>query len=206
MISFGASFRSATSFTMNGETEFEQQPIIQPTSRSAQADFKFPLTAVVGLSFRPTAEWNIEFNADYTDWSSFGTTSIQHESPPFPVRSVIPVTLNWKPSWLYGFGATRYFAEGWHASAGYVFNQNSVPNAYYSPLAVDMDRHFFSVGLGRKGKRYNFDVTYQFGYGPDHTVTGSTPSSQPGLIAGQTADGTYDFISHAIFVTVGVRF
>ncbi len=206
MFSFGATFRSATPFTMKGETEFERLPIIQPTSRSAQADFKFPLTAVVGLSFRPTPKWNIEFNADYTDWSSFGTTSIQQDNPPFPLQSVVPVTLRWNPSWIYEFGVTRYFTNGWHASAGYVFNQSSVPDDYYSPLAADLDRHFFSAGFGCSGKRFNFDVAYQFGYGPAHIVTGSTPSSSPGQFAGQTADGTYDFISHAIFVTVGVKF
>ncbi len=82
---------------------------------------------------------------------------------------------------MYEFGVTRYFDSGWHISAGYVYNENSVPNAYYSPLAADLDRHFFSVGTGYEGKRFDFDVTYQFGYGPAHTVTGSTPSSTSGV-------------------------
>lgn len=205
-LSLGATFRSANPFTLKGETDFEQQPVIQPTSRQAQSDFEFPLTAAVGISFRPTPKWNIEFNADYTDWSSFGVTTIQHDNPPFPVQSVIPVTLNWKASWMYAFGVTHYFDNSWHASAGYLFNQNSVPDAYYSPLAADLDRHFFTIGLGRKGERFDFDVAYQFGFGPDHTVTGSTPSSQPGQFAGQTADGTYDFISHALLLSLGIRF
>jgi long-chain fatty acid transport protein len=107
---------------------------------------------------------------------------------------------------MYEFGVTRYFDNGWHVSAGYVFNENSVPNDHYTPLAADMDRHFISIGTGLKSSRYSFDVTYQFGYGPDHVVSGSTPSSQPGQFAGQSADGTYDFISHAVIVTVGVNF
>ena len=80
------------------------------------------------------------------------------------------MTLNWQASWMYEFGVTRYFDNGWHVSAGYVFNENSVPDAYYTPLAADLDRHFFSVGAGFKGKRFDFDVAYQFGYGPAHTV------------------------------------
>lgn len=206
-VSFGATFRSTTSLAMEGETEFEQQPIIQPAKRSAEADFEFPLTAAFGISYRPTPRWNLEFNADYADWGSFGTFNIHQEpAPPFPVQQDIPVILNFEPSWLYSFGVTRYFDRGWHASAGYAFNENSVPHDYYSPLIADLDRHFFSVGAGRKGRRFDFDVAYQFGYGPAHTVTGSTPSSQPGLFAGQTADGTYRFISHAVILTVGVRF
>jgi len=206
-ISLGATFRSSTSFKMSGHTEFEQQPIIQPTKLKAEADFEFPLTAVFGISFRPTPKWNLEFNADYTDWSSLGTILLRQQSPPpFPVQQDIPVTLQWQPSWNYCFGVTRYLEGGWHASAGYLFNENSVPDAYYSPLAADLNRHFFSVGVGHKGKRLDFDVAYQFGYGPAHTVTGSTPASQPGLFTGQTADGTYKFTSHALLVTLGIRF
>ena len=108
---------------------------------------------------------------------------------------------------MYEFGVTRYFDNGWHVSAGYVYNENSVPDAYYTPLAADMDRHFFSIGTGHKGKRFDFDVTYQFGYGPTHTVTGSTPSSQPGSdCRPELPTANTSFISHAVLVTVGMHF
>jgi long-chain fatty acid transport protein len=212
-VSLGATFRSATTITMDGHTEFQQQPIPalnSPVGFPAHADFTFPLTAVFGISYRPTPKWNLEFDADYTDWSSFGTVTLHQGTLPPDVAAVvqqdIPVILDWQPSWMYEFGVTRYFDSGWHVSAGYVFNENSVPDAYYTPLGADMDRHFFSIGAGRNGKRFDFDVTYQLGYGPAHTVTGSTPSSTPGQFAGQTADGKYDFISQAVLVTVGMHF
>lgn len=206
-ISLGATVRSPTTINFEGETKFEQQPIIQPTRLKAEAEFEFPLTVVCGVSFRPTTNWNIEFNADYTDWNSFDSVTIKQQgTPPFPVQQNIPVTLDWESSWMFSFGATRRLGENWHASAGYAFNQNSVPDSFYSPLAADLDRHFFTIGCGRKGKRWDFDIAYQFGYGPAHTVSGSQPSSQPGLFAGQNADGTYEFISHAIMVTIGLRF
>jgi long-chain fatty acid transport protein len=207
-ISIGATFRSATQFTMDGHTEFEQLTAgIVDTTVPAHADFTFPLTAVVGISYRPTPKWNLEFDADYTDWNSFETTPIyQEESVPFGVTQNPLVTFNWQSSWMYELGVTRYFDNGWHVSAGYVYNETSVPDAYYTPLAADLDRHFFSFGAGRNGRKYDFDVTYQFGYGPAHTVTGSTPSSVSGVNSGQTADGTYKFISQAVLVTVGMHF
>ena len=207
-ISIGATFRSSTTITMDGHTKFEWLTAGVPyTTLPAHADFTFPITAVVGLSYRPTPKWNLEFDADYTDWGSFETITIyQQGTPPPGGAQNPPLTLNWQPSWMYEFGVTRYFEDGWHVSAGYVYNETSVPNAYYTPLAADLDRHFFSIGAGHKGKRFDFDVTYQFGYGPTHTVSGSTPSSIAGLIAGQTADGKYSFISHAVLVTVGMHF
>jgi long-chain fatty acid transport protein len=205
-LSFGATFRSPAKVTLDGQTEFEDQPFIPSSHRSAQMDFTFPLSAIGGVSYRPTPKWNIEFDADYTDWSSFSSTTIHQANPPFPLHPDIPVMLDWQASWMYELGVTRYFDNGWHASAGVVYNENSVPNARYTPLAADMDRYFFSAGTGYKGKHFNFDIAYQFGYGPTHTVTGSKPSSTPGQIAGQTANGNYDFISHAVSVSVGWRF
>ena len=205
-VSIGASFRSSAAVTLNGQTEVELFPVIPTLYRSAaQADYSFPLTAVFGISYRPTPKWNLEFDADYTDWSSFGTITIRQATPNNNVQPNPAFIMDWQASWMYEFGVTRYFDSGWHVSAGYLFNENSVPDAHYTPLAADLDRHFFSVGAGRKGKRLDFDIVYQFGYGPAHTVTGSTPSTV-GQIAGQTADGTYNFISHAVFVTVGMRF
>jgi len=207
-ISIGATFRSATTITMDGHTEFEQYSAGVPYTRlPASADFTFPLTAVVGISYRPTPKWNLEFDANYTDWGSFDKTTIYQRGQPPPGGTQNPeLTFDWQPSWMYEFGVTRYFDSGWHISAGYVYNENSVPNDYYTPAAADLDRHFLSAGLGYNGKRFDFDVAYQFGYGPAHTVTGSTPSSLAGVNSGQTADGTYKFISQAVLVTLGMHF
>ena len=209
-ISFGATFRSSASMNFQGNTDFQLQPhpYSTPAQRDASAEFNFPLTAVFGVSCRPTPKWNIEFDANCTDWRSFNTVTIEQSGQPVnpPFHENIPINLDWQASWMFEFGVTRFFDSGWHMSAGYVFNQNSVPDAYYTPLAADMDRHFFSIGTGFKGKTFDFDVAYQFGYGPLHTVAGSTPSTTPALFAGQSADGTYGFTSQAVFVSVGMHF
>ena len=208
-ISFGATFRSSASLNFQGNTDFQLQPrpYYTPTQRNASARFTFPLTTVLGVSYRPTPKWNIEFDANYTGWNSFGMVNIHQSSPlTTPFTNNIPVKLNWQASWMYEFGVTRYFDNGWHMSGGYAFNENSVPNEYYTPLAADMDRDFFSIGAGRNGKTFDFDIAYQFGYGPIHTVTGSTPSSTPGQFAGQSADGKYGFNSSALILSVGMHF
>ncbi len=210
IISFGATFRSSANMHFQGNTDFQLQPrpYYNRAQREAAAEFTFPLTTVVGVSYRPTPKWNLEVDANYTGWNSFGTTSIEQSPPPVknPFQQNIPVKLGWQDSWMYEFGVTRYFDHGWHVSGGYVFNENSVPNKYYTPLAADMDRDFFSLGAGHKGRTFDFDVAYQFGYGPTHTVTGSTPSTTPGSDAGQSADGKYGFNSQAVIVSVGMHF
>jgi len=198
-ISFGAAFRSATTIRLRGHTEdFGLTPA--PERTSANADLDLPLSAVFAVSYRPTPKWNFEFDADYTDWSNLKTLTI-HQGRPTALGQDLAFVFNWRSSWYYEFGATRYLDNGWHVSAGYIFNENSVPDAHYTTQVADLDRHFFSVGVGHKGKRLDFDVAYQFGYGPTRTVTGSAPS-----LGGQTADGKYSYISHAVSVSCGWHF
>ena len=108
---------------------------------------------------------------------------------------------------MYEFGVTRYFEDGWHVSAGYVYQPELGAGCL---ITLPWQRTWTGISSASApagmARRFDFDVTYQFGYGPAHTVTGSTPSSQPASNAGQSADGTYKFISHAVLVTVGMHF
>ena len=163
--------------------------------QNAHAEFEFPQEVTVGWSWRLTPEWNLEFNANWTDWSSFGTVPIRQAT------AVPPITLNWASSWYFAWGVTRQFDGGWRASAGYIFSQNSVPSAHFTPLVPDTDRHAWSVGVGRDFGKWSWDVAYQLTRGTPRTVSGSAPS-----LAGQSSDGRYDWWSHALSVSVGRKF
>lgn len=205
--SFGATYRSKSLLNFKGETDILGPAPIGRFVTPAEMELEFPYTAVVGLSYRPTPRWNIEFNADYSNWSSIDETIIkQAKSPRLGVEKNIPVSLKWKDSWLLKFGASYQLDHGWYASAGYLFNENSVPSDFYSPVVADLDRHFFTIGLGRRWERYTLDLAYQYGFAASRTIRGSQSSSKPAGFARQTADGTYDFESHALLLSFGVKF
>jgi long-chain fatty acid transport protein len=207
-ISVGATFRSTATVTLDGQTHYEAQPVVSPgVNNNANMKMTFPWTVVGGISYRPTPKWNVELDGNYTAWSTFGTLNLHQDNPTRPFNSDNPVNFDWRGSWILELGATRYFEHGWHASAGYAFNENSVPNQYYTPWVADLNRHLFSLGFGRKGKRFDFDAAYQLGYGPSHTVTGSLPPLQiEGSIRGNPADGQYGFFSSAFIVSAGIHF
>jgi len=208
-VSIGATFRSTTTVNLEGHAEYFNDVAIPgilpafPKQRvGAQADFPFPLKAIVGVSYRPTPKWNFEFDTDFTGWNRVGTV-IVHQETAFPplLPQDLPLNFKWESSCYYEFGVTHYLNDRWSVSAGYIFNENSVPDKTYSPLVGDLDRHFFSIGTGFKGERLDFDVAYQFGYGPERTVSGSALSG-----AGQSADGRYEFLSHAIALSFSWHF
>lgn len=210
-LSFGATLRSSTTLDFDGETEifdiflpgFETAPVTTPAS----LEYEFPLTAVFGISYRPTPYWNIEINADFTEWSSFDRSVIKQRENTDPIPQNVDVNLDFKDSWIYKVGVTRYLDNGWNVSAGYVFSENSVSESYYNPLVADLDRHFLSLGVGREGDRYSFDASYQYGFSPGIKISGSAPSSVPSANTGiKGADGSYDFTSHALVFSFGMKF
>jgi long-chain fatty acid transport protein len=161
-------------------------------AQAAALNFHFPQTVVVGYSYRPTTNWNLEADADWTDWSSLRAAPIQ-SAPVHPGA----LLFNWKPSTLYEFGVTRYLGQGWRASAGYMYSENSVPNSAFNALIADSDRHLFSLGIGKTCKRFSWDAAYQLGVGPSRSVSGDTTGPY---------NGSYEFFSNALSINIGWHF
>ena len=196
--SFGVTYRSTTTQNLTGTATTTGAGGLDG-SGAASARVPFPRIVTCGYSFRPTPEWNFEFNADWTQWERLTTVNFQQPAGTFPVA------FNWRSSWCYEFGVTRRLADGWRVSAGYIFSENSAPSANFLMLVPDLDRHIFSVGVGRQLGRVNWDVGYQLGWGPGRTVAGSAlPFPLPANSA--TADGHYTFLSHALTAAIGFRF
>jgi len=201
-VSLGVNYRSATSIKFDGTTTTEAYnavPGVFPAPFSLEQDantkMAFPQNVVCGLSFRPTPDWNFEFNADYTDWNTVNKLTVDQA-----LSAPANLPLYWKSSWYYEAGVTRKLGERWRVSAGYIYNQNSVPDTYYSPLVSDLDRQFVTAGVGYVGPHFNFDFAYQFGFSAERTVTGSW-AGYP-----QNADGDYASRSQVLRLSLGWKF
>jgi long-chain fatty acid transport protein len=199
-VQLGLSYRSPTTVRLKGDVDYKS-PVFN-ARYDASAHFDFPQNIIAGISFRPTPEWNLEFDIDWTGWNRLNSVEIHQDVPKgSTVPEIVTIPFNWQSSIYYEFGVTRYFGKHWSLSCGYIFNQNSVPAADYQPLVFDQDRHFWSAGFGFRGTHFDVDLAYQFGYGPPRDIQNSTPSA-----LGQSADGTYTFFSHALLLTLGWRF
>ncbi|HTG45541.1 MAG TPA: outer membrane protein transport protein, partial [Verrucomicrobiae bacterium] len=147
---FGVNYRYLTTMNYDGHSETTPNtvppplpPIFGPAyfgSTPTTASIRFPQSVATGVSFRPTENWNIEFNADWTDWDNVNEIALQ--GPPLP-----PMILNYSSSWMYEFGITRKFQSGYFISTGYIFSENSSPDAGFSPLIPDSDLHLGSIGF-----------------------------------------------------------
>ncbi len=176
---FGLSYSLNTSVELDGTSTNLLAP---PTTSAAAARFVFPEVLIVGWSYRPTPQWNLEANLDWTNWGRFNTVTINNAN-----SGPLPFVFNWESGFFYELGVTRYFDNGWHVSVGYTYTEDSTPDATYFPAVPDSNRNFYNLGFGWRGQRLSADFAWQYADGGKRTVTGSPPS----LILA-TADGTYD--------------
>jgi long-chain fatty acid transport protein len=154
------------------------------------AKIQFPQSIAAGYSFRPTSDWNFEFDVEWTDWDNLNSPTIHLSENPDA-----PLVFNYESSFIYEFGVTKKFSGGWKASAGYLYSENSVPNESFNPLVADSNRHVLSIGVGRNYEHWNWFLTYQYAYGPHRTIDQQT-----------LADGTYRFQAHAVSFSLGYNF
>jgi len=54
----------------------------------AKGTLKFPQYAVLGYSFRPTPEWNIEADIDWTDWDSLNDVTLKRSDGSGPEGAI----------------------------------------------------------------------------------------------------------------------
>ena len=184
--SFGLMYRSETQVNFDGHANTVIPNFIS-NREPGTANIVFPQNIVLGYSFRPTPRWNLEVNVDWTDWDRLNTVTLNK------VSGTVPLPFNWQSSFFYEFGATYKFDDGFSASAGYIYSENSVPNGSFNPIVPDSNRHIFTVGVGKQWKKLDLDVAYQYAHGPSRTVTG-------------LAAGNYQFDSHALTISAGYHF
>lgn len=191
-LAFGVNYRYATTVEYHGTAETTPSPPL-PASTAASASIHFPQFVVGGVSYRPTKNWNFEFDIDWADWDSVRSIPIQGTA-----LGNLTLPLNYRSSFMYEFGVTRQLGKGYFLSVGYFYSENSSPDQNFNPIIPDANLHLGSLGLGYKGKRWDWTGAYQFGYNPSREVTGD--QSYP------LANGTYRQFNNAFNLAVTLKF
>jgi long-chain fatty acid transport protein len=186
--SFGGKYFSASSMNYQGEGTIVPAGLILDTT----TQLEYPQMFTVGVSFRPTTNWNFEINLDYTDWDVVNTADINNALG----SSQLP--LFWESSWFYEFGLTRYLGKGYYVSAGYFYSQASTPEAYYTPLVPDIDLHTGSLGVGYRGEHWSWAIAGQ--------LIGGSYRDIDNQIVDPTVEGRWKLWTPTISASVGYSF
>jgi long-chain fatty acid transport protein len=191
MVAFGINYRSATTVDYDGFSQTRpDSPFPYYPATKTTAKVQFPQYVALGVSFRPTEKWNIEFDADWTDWDN--VNSIIFKGTPL---GDIPFILNYQSSWMYEFGVTRQLGGGFYVNLGLIYSENSSPEKYYNPIVPDTDLFLPGVGIGYHGKRWDWAVGYHCAIGHRHVDQAANP----------VVNGTYDTFNNAVNFSVTLK-
>ena len=183
-LSFGLNFRSSSKVNYSGTSAATGLP-----DSSTDASLRLPMNIALGASYRPSSKWNIEAGIEWTDWDAVNVTVL--EGTPF---GDVPFPLNYDSGFMYQLGVTRSFQQGYFLSAGYIYSENSSPDLNFTPLIPDADLHLWTIGFGRRGEESSWALAYAIAYNGGREVRGNSSSS----LIGESADGDYETLNHAI--------
>ena len=193
-LAFGVNYHSATTLDYHGKSETSPQapfpPYYPPTSTHVSVDF--PQYVAGGISFRPTPDWNVEFDLDWTEWNV--VKQFVFKGTPL---GDLPFVLNYRSTFIYEFGITRQLGKGYFASVGYQYSENSSPDKNFQPIIPDANLHLGSVGVGHRGKRWDWAFGYQFAYNGGRQVVNDV---------NPVADGTYRTFNNAVNIAATFKF
>jgi len=195
--SFGLTYQSETKAEFKGSSVYlgRDDGLLDFDSGS---NFTFPDSITFGYSYRPNKKWNFEFNLDWTDWDDVDELEllgIELLGIEFP-RPLRGYEVQWESSFMYKFGATRYFENGWSLTAGYQFVENAIPDESLLHIIPFSERHYLSFGVGRQTERWTFQFAYEFTYDPGRKVTDGEYNT----------NGEFKVNSHAIGLSASYRF
>lgn len=189
---FGLSYHSPTEMRFRGSDSI-RGAFVNQSGKASIDRLTLPEIAIVGYSYRPTPEWNLEINIDWTNWDRFDSTTI---------RSGLGdehLPLNWDSTFIYGAGVTRYLAKSHFLSAGYAYAENAVPAETFNPFLPDSRLHFVSIGFGSTDEPFTWQAGYHYGFGPSRDI--------PGMQAnGSDGSGSYEAHLHSITFTFVFNF
>jgi len=191
---------------LNGDFQSTNMPATLPglSSFTPTSNFNsgmtFPGSISVGYGFDVTDRFTVGFDFKWSQNSStYDLPLLIGNNQPL-LGGATSAVLNWKNSIDLGTGMTYQLDENWVLRGGYLFSENSQPQASYTPLAPANDRHVFSFGVGWRGKTRGVDLTYAYVYNPTRVISGSAS-----IPAGQY-DGSYTHQWQVLSLSITQRF
>jgi len=191
--------------TFEGDTQCEHAALYRAKNQNSRiGELWIPLTPPSVSPTGPRQNGTFEFDADYADWSS---------STPSPSAGKKASLARCNKTFLCGSAGRK--AGITNSAPTYTFDKRLARQApahlqrkftcrdtYYTPVARTCDGHFLASAW-RNGTKFDFDITYQVGYGPDRNVLRQFTSATPGFFADKMATALTRSSVHAILVSVG---
>jgi len=207
-ISIGASYRSEIKIDIDGDATFDLPPGT-PLPISAlfpntpgNADLTLPQQVHVGVYYKGFYPLTLEVGLRWEGWSSYDRLKINFDklvlgNPSYTERK------DWKDTWSGNIGIKYQVSEPVALLAGYLYQDNPVPDSTFDPSIPDANAHLFSIGTDVKHKSFRFGLAYSY-----QKLQSRNKNNLVGdpITGAPAANGEYKSDLHMIGVSLTYRF
>jgi long-chain fatty acid transport protein len=123
---------------------------------------EFPDMASLGLAYRLSNSLLVETDVNWTGWSSFDEVPIDFVGGATNSLPDATIPEEWDDAMNYRVGVRWTRGNGSEVRLGYVFDETPQPEEAVSPLLPDADRQGITVGYGRTGQGFVWDVALMY--------------------------------------------
>ena len=196
-------YRSEIDIDVDATTEFQVPSSLPgyiplfPTT-GASTSMTLPQQFSAGIAYNVTEALLLEVSVRWEDWTAFDQLHIILDQPvglPGSEFSEETQIRDWHDTWAYSLGGEYRLTDATTLLAGYLFNENAVPDSTFEPGIPDSDAHLFCFGLNQKWSSFDFSASYGFQHLVDRVKNNATD-----------ANGTYQSDLHLVGLSLGYKF
>lgn len=200
-LSVGLSYRSKVKIDVDGTAKVEAMGL----SNSAQTNITLPDLMQVGVSYKASDNLTMNADLDYTGWSSYDKLTVTSDTIYYLTgTNTSTEEKQWKNTLTFRIGGQYKLSEQWKARAGFVYDQNPVPDDYFDTRVPDSDRQGITIGGGYANGAMTIDAAYMYLKFKNRTITNSLADDT--TMTTTALNGTYTSEAHIVGVTVAYKF
>lgn len=196
--SFGITYKSPVSLQFEGEADFTAPAIYRPSlppDGIGKTAITLPQSLMLGVSFRPIPQWEIEVDGGWVGWSSYDRLDIT-----LPDGTISRNERKWRDTGVLRAGTEYTFLGRWTGRFGVIFDQTPIRTTHLDFLLPDASRFDLTAGFGATlSPEVQVDIGALWVLPASATTAGSDPLSPPNK-------GTFDVEAWVLDVSVAMRF
>jgi long-chain fatty acid transport protein len=197
----GLSYRSRIKVDLDGTAELTGGPAA--TSASGSTSLTLPDLVQLGVSYKASDALTLNADLDYTGWSTYDKIEVTSSNPLFNATD----EKQWKNVWCLRIGGQYKLSGRWKLRAGYLYDQNPVPEDRFETRTPDSDRQGLSIGTGYTSGNITVDAAYMYVRFNKRTINNSLADNDANpFTPDDTLNGTYKSQAHMAGITIGYKF
>ena len=209
-IAIGVSYRSEIDVDIDGDATFDlpsgTPPVISLLfpNTSANTDITLPQQLHAGVCYKGLYPLTFEVAVRWEGWSSYDQLKIKFDKLVAGKTETVEKK-DWKDTWSGNMGIKYQVSEPVAILAGYLYQDNPIPDKTFEPAIPDANGHLFTVGTDVKLKPFRLGLAYGYQILQDRKKNNAITDPISGLPT-FSANGTYKSHLHMVGVSLTYTF